>query len=112
MSGRMISCPRLPRESNVMDYSLPSPDSIGEIGRRARRLRDLLGMTAEQVAAEASVSTEDVLALETGMAVHLDVALAIHDVLSSDAVGEAFFTRPKLRNINEVEAFERRRLGR
>lgn len=96
----------------MTDYSLPTPESIGEIGRRARRLRDLLGMTAEQVAAEASVPTGEVLALEEGGAVRLDAALAIHGVLSADAAGAALFTRPRLRSIDEVEAFERRRLGR
>lgn len=95
----------------MMDYSLPAPESVAEIGRRARRLRDLLGMTVEQVAAEASVATGEVFALEAGEAVRFDAALAIHNVLSTDAAGAALFTRPRLRSIDEVEDFERRRLG-
>ena len=95
----------------MTDYSLSGPESIGEIGRRARRLRNLLGMTTEQVAAEASVTTEEVLALEGGSAVQFDSALAIHYVLSSNVAGAELFIRPKLRNIDEIVAFERRRIG-
>lgn len=96
----------------MTDYSLPAPESIAEIGRRAGRLRDLLGMTVEQVAAQASIPTAEVRALEEGGAVRLDAALAIHDVLSADAAGANLFTRPRFSSIDEVEAFERRRLGR
>lgn len=94
-----------------MDYSLPTPESISEIGRRARRLRTLLGMTPEQVAAAASVTAEEVFALEDGADVRLGSVLAIHSVLSSDAAGADLFIRPKMRSIDEVVAFEQRRLG-
>lgn len=36
----------------MTDYSLPAPESIGEIGRRAERLRDLLGMTSNAIDTE------------------------------------------------------------
>ncbi|MEN2746062.1 helix-turn-helix transcriptional regulator [Sphingomonas sp. T9W2] len=96
----------------MMDYSLPAPESVVEIGHRAKRLRELLGMTLEQVAARAFVAREEVLALESGGGVRLDAALAIHDVLSVNGVGANLFTRPRLRSIDEVEAFEHRRLRR
>lgn len=96
----------------MTDYSLPAPESMAEIGARARRLRDFLGMTAEEVAARASIPRESVLQLEAGGAVRLDAALAIHGVLSSDAAGAALFTMPRLSSIDEVEAFERRRTAR
>lgn len=96
----------------MTDYSLPAPESIGEIGRRAERLRDLMGMTVEQLAAEASVAEEDVQALEAGAAVRLDAVLAIHAVLSSDVIGASLFTRPKFWSIDDVVAFEQRRLRR
>lgn len=96
----------------MTDYNLPAPESIAEIGHRARRLRELLGMTAEQLAAQASVPTGEVIALETGGGVRLDTALLIHRVLSSDAVGATLFVQPRLRSIDEVEAYEQRRLNR
>lgn len=96
----------------MTDYSLPAPESASEIGRRARRVRELLGMTAEQVAADAAVSEAHVLALEEGGEVPLAAALAIHGMLTSDNAGAELFVRPKFRTIDEVVAFERRRLDR
>lgn len=95
----------------MIDYSLPKAGSATEIGRRARHLRTLLGLTIDQVANAAKVEPNDVSAIEAGKKVELSSALAIHQVLSSEDVGEALFTRPRLRNIDEVEAFERRRLS-
>lgn len=96
----------------MTDYSLAAPESLTEIGRRANHLRETLGVSPEQVAAEASVDVREVLALETGATVSLASALAIHQVLSADAAGAILFTRPRLRTIADVEAFERRRLER
>ena len=95
----------------MTDYSLPEPGNVVEIGRRAKRLRDLLGMSVEATATAAGVAEEDVAALEAGDAVALAAALAIHQVLSTDAAGAILFTRPRLRSIDDVEAFERRRLA-
>lgn len=96
----------------MTDYSLPSPESMAEIGARAKRLREHLGMTPEEVAARASIPREAVLQLEAGGGVRLDAALAIHGVLSNDAAGAGLFTTPRLSSIDAVEAFEQRRLAR
>lgn len=45
----------------MMDYSLLAPESMVKIGLRAQRLRELLGMTLEQVAARTFVAREEVL---------------------------------------------------
>ena len=98
------------RSCIVTDYIVPDLGDKMEIGLRARRLRDLLGMTAGQVASEARVEEHDVIALEQCMDVSLQAALAIHGVLSTQGVGDTLFTRPRLRTIDEVHAFESRRL--
>lgn len=95
----------------MTNYSLQKPGSPVEIGKRAKRIRLLLGMTTGQAAAAAGVAPNDLSAMEAGKDVSLAAALAIHAVLSTDEVGEALFTRPRLRNIEEVEEFERRRLA-
>lgn len=93
------------------NYSLPNAGSAIEIGRRAKQLRTLLGLTIDQVADAAEVSSQNVSAMEEGKAVPLATALAINKVLSTEDVGEMLFNRPRLRNIDEVEAFEQRRLA-
>ncbi len=93
------------------NYSLPNAGSISEIGRRAKHLRTLLGLTIDQVADAAGVNPNEVSAMEAGEAISLASALALHRVLSTDGVGETLFIRPRLRNIDEVEAFERRGLA-
>lgn len=95
----------------MINYSLPKAGNAIEIGRRARHLRTLLGLTIDQVADAAEVGSTDVSAMEAGKTVALATALAIHKVLNIEDVGEMLFTRPRLRNIDEVEAFERRRLA-
>lgn len=94
----------------MANYSLPEPSSETEIGRRAKRLRDLRCLTPDQVASQASVDVGDVVALESGGEVSLAAALAIHCVLSSESFGDALFHHPRLTSIDEVEEFERRRL--
>jgi len=95
----------------MIEYAIPEPGSLKDIGRRAQRLRDLLGMTIDQVAAEARVEACDVTNLEQSADVALGAVLAIHRVLSGDGVGDMLFIRPRLRSIDEVEAFEKRRLA-
>lgn len=95
----------------VTGYSVPGSDDGKSIGIRARQLRELLGMTFGQLAAQAKVTERDVEALENGEDVSLTSALAIHHVLSGEGAGDALFTSPRLRSIDEVEAFEKRRLG-
>lgn len=95
----------------VINYDIPGPDDRNAIGTRARRIRKLLEMTTGQLATEAGVDEHDVEALEEGQDVSLATALAIHRVLSGEGAGDAFFTYPRLRSIDEVEAFERQRLG-
>lgn len=95
----------------MVEYSLPKAGNATEIGRRAKRLRTLLGLTIDQVANAAKVEPNDVSAMEAGKTVALSSALAIHKVISSEDIGEMLFTCPRLRNIDEVEAFERRRLA-
>ncbi len=94
----------------MINYSLQKPGSPVEIGKRAKRIRLLLGMTIDQAADAAGVSPNELSAMEAGEDVSLAAALAIHAVLSTGEVGEALFTRPRLRNIEEVVEFERRRL--
>lgn len=96
---------------HLTDYSIPETDDRNAIGSRARRLRDLLGMTFGQLASEAKVAESDVEALENGDDVSLAAVLAIHCVLSGEGAGDALFVRPRLQSIDEVEAFEKRRLG-
>ena len=93
------------------DYSLAESDSVEEIGRRAKRLRQLMGMTLEQVASKAGVNKREVEELEKGHTTSLAATLAIHRILSSETVGETLFTRPRFSSIDEVEAFEQRRLA-
>lgn len=96
----------------MINYRLPELGSAIEIGRRAKHLRILLGLTIDQVADAAEVGPTDVTAMEAGKTIALANALAIHKVLSIEDVGELLFTRPRLRNLDEVEAFERRRLAK
>lgn len=97
---------------NIMvSYSILAPSDPTEIGKRARRLRSLLGMSVSDVASEAGVNDGDVISLEQGSNVSLVAALAIHRVLSGEIISEAMFTRPRLKTIDEVEAFEARRLA-
>lgn len=95
----------------MTNYNLAVPESVTEIGRRAMRLRVLLGKTTMQVATEAAVEEREVSALEEGGTISLAATLAIHRVLSTDSGGDTLFTRAKLQSIDEVEAFERRRLA-
>ncbi|MBR0553754.1 helix-turn-helix transcriptional regulator [Stakelama marina] len=95
----------------MTEYSITESGSLSDIGRRARRLRDHLGMTIDQVAAEARVEKRDVTNLERDADVALGTALAIHEVLSGNGPGDTLFTQPRLRSIDEVEAFEKRRLA-
>ena len=93
----------------MTDYSIPDLDDPKAIGSRARRLRDLLGMTIDQLANKAKVAASEVEALERDGNVTLSTALAIHKVLSGASNAETLFTRPRLRNLDEAEAFEKRR---
>ncbi|HEV7314058.1 hypothetical protein [Sphingopyxis sp.] len=95
----------------MVSYSIPLPSDPTEIGKRAQRLRSLLGMSVSDVASEAGVNDGDVIRLEQGSDVSLVAALAIHRVLSGELVSEVMFTRPRLKTIDEVEAFEARRLA-
>jgi|GEM_PF-2521702 len=95
----------------MANYTIPEPGCPSEIGARARRLRNLLGMTVSEVAQQAHVEDHHVNCLEDGLAVSLSAALAIHQVLSAERLDEALFTRPRLRTIDEVENFEKRRLA-
>ena len=96
----------------MTEYDIPSPEDPAAIGTRAKMIRDLVGLTVSQLAAQAGVSDHDVEALESGSSVSLAAALAIHRVLSGEGSAAALFARPKLRNIDEVEAFEKLRLRR
>jgi transcriptional regulator with XRE-family HTH domain len=93
------------------DYSLAESDSVEEIGRRAKRLRQLMGMTLEQVASKAGVDECEVEALENGNTTSLAATLDIHRILSSETVGETLFTHPRFSSIDEVVALEQRRLA-
>lgn len=68
-------------------------------------------MTIGQLATEAEVTPREIEALESGGDVSLVAALAIHRVLSGEGAGDTLFTQPRLRSIDEVEAYERRRRG-
>jgi transcriptional regulator with XRE-family HTH domain len=93
-------------------YFIPDTDSAQAIGERAERLRRLLGYNLEEVAAKASVAVEHVSALEKGEDIPLSSAIALHKVLSTGDLGEVFFSSPKFSTIEDVKAFERRRLGK
>lgn len=95
----------------MRDYTLPNAGDPREIGRRARRIRELLGLTADEVARRAEVHSRDVSALEDGADLGFAAAIAIHRVLSVDAIEEEMFKVPRFRNLDEAEAFENRRLA-
>lgn len=94
----------------MAEYYLAGRGSCTEIGLRAKRLRQLLGLTIEEVAIKAGVEKKEVENLENGAITSLSAALEVHQILSSEKVGETLFTRPRLTNIDEVEAFEQRRI--
>ena len=93
----------------MVNYGIAAPSDPVEIGKRARRLRNLIGMSVSDVAREARVNDGDVISLEQGLDVALAAALAIHHVLSGEGVAEEMFIRPKFKNIDEVVAYEERR---
>ncbi len=95
----------------MVSYSIPAPSDPTEIGKRAQRLRSLLGMSVSDVASEAGVNDSDVIGLEKGSDVSLVAALAIHRVLSGERVAEEMFVRPKFKTIDEVVSYEARRLA-
>lgn len=94
-----------------LEYDIPGPDDLSVIGGRARRLRELLDMTIGRLANKAGVTEHQVRALENGGAVTLATTLAIHHVLSGDGAGENLFSHPRFRSIDEVVAYEKRRLN-
>lgn len=93
-------------------YFIPETDSLEAMASRAKRLRELLGYDLEGMALKAGVPVADAIALENGEDIPLSSAIALHKSLSMGDLGEVFFSSPKFNTIEEVKAFERRRLGK
>ncbi len=79
-----------------------------DLGRRAARLRDALGMTPEQAADKAGIQTSVYLSFESNGEASVSEMLAIHHALSRGGLEELFST-PRFHDIADYQSYLERR---
>lgn len=83
--------------------------SAKEIGKRAALLRTSLGLTSEEAASLASISTSDLHRFERDGEATVETLIKLLRALSNDGTVDQWFTTPHFESIDDVIAFERRR---
>lgn len=97
-----------------MNYDLeqpPSNVSAYELGQRAARLRNWLGLSVAEVAQQTGLAGKDIERFEETGEGTIELLLALSEFLSSgEDVGRLFQT-PKFTSLDQVTAFETRRVS-
>ncbi len=75
-----------------------------DLGRRAARLRDALGMTPEQTAAKAGIGTSAYLRFESSGEATVSDMLAIHRTLSRKGLAD-LFTAPRFHDVADYQSY-------
>ncbi len=82
-----------------------------DLGRRCARLRVRLGLTVGDVARRTGFRNEDIVHFERAGEGDVSLLLALSRELASGDEVDRLLTTPKFDSLDEVEAYERRRIG-
>ena len=82
-----------------------------DLGRRAGRLREQLDLSTSEVARRAGVREEDVVLFEKTGEGSIALLLAVSGEIASGDEHDRWLTIPKFNSLDDVEAYERRRIG-
>lgn len=91
---------------------LPAPTTAPELGRRAARLREYLGLSVSEVAARAEVEEDEIARFERTGEGTVALLLALANEISSGGELDRILNLPQFSSIDEVVAWERTRIAR
>ncbi|MDE1918561.1 MAG: helix-turn-helix domain-containing protein [Sphingomonadales bacterium] len=94
---------------DYLEFLESAPVDAMELGRRAARLREAIGLSVEEAARRAGIKPKALVRFEATGKGTVTLLLRLVRAMSNSAILEQLLIAPRFETLSEVEFFEKRR---